>query len=42
MILEILAEITFVSCLGNGILHLGQFHGLHLTEFGYEFIVTFL
>jgi hypothetical protein len=42
MIFEVLTEVTFVACFGNGVPDLRQFHTLHVTEFGYEFVVALL
>jgi hypothetical protein len=42
MVFEVLAEVTLIAGLCDGIPHLWQFHTLHMTEFGYELVVALL
>ena len=42
MVFEVLAQVTLIAGLSNGIAHLRQFYQLHLTELCYELVVAFL
>ena len=42
MVFKVLAEVSLVAGLGNGFPNLGKFYKLHVTEFGYQFVVAFL